>query len=102
MAREIEGWVQTADAPNLYWALTALPDPLINISISIQMELAGLHAKLPELLTLEDNVLSNEQVLGLRRQAAAMLGADQKDPGWWLSKAMMIAGAMKLYPRAKA
>ncbi len=102
MAREIEGWVQTANAPNLYWALIALPDPLINIRTSIQMESAGLYAKLPELLKLEDKVLSNEQVLDLWQRAAALLGADQKEPGWWLSKTMMIAGAMKLYPRAKA
>jgi len=102
MAREIEGWIQAARAPNLYWALTVLPDPLIDIRASIQMESAGLYAKLPELLTLEDKVLSNEQVLDLWQRAAALLGADQKDPGWWLSKTMMIAGAMKLYPHAKA
>jgi hypothetical protein len=102
MAREIEGWVQAARAPNLYWALTVLPDPLIDIRASIQMESAGLYAKLPELLTLEDKVLANEQVLDLWWRAAAMLGGDQQDPGWWLSKTMMIAGAMKLYPQAKA
>lgn len=102
MASEIIGWVQAADAPNLYWALTALPDPLVDVRASIQMESAGLYAKLPELLTLEVKVLSNEQVLDLWQRAAALLGADQKDPGWWLGKTVMVAGAMKLYPLAKA
>lgn len=101
MAREIEGWVQAADAPNLYWALTVLPDPLIDIRASIQMESAGLYAKLPELLTLEDTVLSNEQVLDLWRRTAMLLGDDEEGSGWWLGKTVMMAGAMKRYPRAK-
>lgn len=101
MAREIEGWVQAADAPNLYWALTVLPDPLIDIRASIQMESAGLYAKLPELLTLEDKVLSNEQVLDLWQRTAMLLG-DEEGSGWWLGKTVMIAGAMKRYPQAKA
>ncbi|NLT76243.1 MAG: hypothetical protein GXX98_06945 [Planctomycetes bacterium] len=102
MAREIEGWVQAADAPNLYWALTVLPDPLIDIRASIQMESAGLYAKLPELLTLEEKVLSNEQVLDLWRRAAMLLGDNEEGSGWWLGKTVMIAGAMKRYPQAKA
>lgn len=100
--RQLDALVQKPHAPNLYWALTALLDPLVDIRKAVQMESEALHVELPELQTLEHTVLSNEQVLDLWRRAAAMLGADQDDPGWWLSKTMMIAGAMKLYPHAKA
>lgn len=100
--RQLDAFVQKPQAPNLYWALTALPDPLVDIRKAVQMESEALHVELPELQTVEHAVLSNEQVLDLWQRAAALLGADQKEPGWWLSKTMMIAGAMKLYPRAKA
>lgn len=100
--RQIEAWIEQPGAPNLYWALTALPTPLVDIRNAVRMESEALLAELPELLTLEEAVLPNEKVLDLWRRAVAMLGGDSEDPGWWLGKTVMIAGAMKRYSQAKA
>jgi len=102
MLRQIEGWIQKPEAPNLYWALTALPDSLVDIHRALQMESETLCAELPELQTLEKTVLSNAQVLDLWKRTAAMFGALSDDPGQWLFKAMNLATAMERYPRAKA
>lgn len=102
IANEIEGLIQQTDSPNLYWALTALPRPLVNPRAAMQMESAALYAQLPELLTLDDNVLSNDQVIELWKRTARLFGSSDDDPGQWLNDARDVASAMELYPRAKA
>jgi hypothetical protein len=98
---QIDALIQKPEAPNLYWALTALPDPLVDIRKAVQMESEALHVELPELLTLEDNVLSNERVLGLWKRAGLWVGNEDNRPGRWLDKARDLAIAMERYPQAK-
>jgi hypothetical protein len=100
-AREIEGVIQEAEAPNLYWALTALPRPLVDPRASLQMESAAIYDLLPEMRTIEETVLTNEQVMVLWKRAAAMFGPTD-DPGQWLDHVRDITNTMGRYPRAKA
>ena len=102
MLHQIEGLIQAPEAPNLYWALTALPDPLVSIRQAVQMESECLAAELPELQTLEETVLSDEQALDLWQRAAVWVGYDDGGPDRWLDKARDLATAMELYPQAKA
>ena len=46
-------YVQQPDAPNLYWALTALPTPLIDMRRSVETEAEALELSFPELRDLE-------------------------------------------------
>jgi hypothetical protein len=102
MLGQIEGLIQAPEAPNLYWALTTLPDPLVSIRHAVQMESECLAAEVPELRTLEETVLSNEQALDLWQRAAVWVGYDNGGPDRWLDKARDLATAMELYPQAKA
>lgn len=46
---ELEMFVQQKDAPNLYWALTELPDPLVSLQAGIELEYVAVYLVLPEL-----------------------------------------------------
>ncbi len=38
----VEEFIQTRDAPSLYWALTALPSPLVDLRPAAELELGGM------------------------------------------------------------
>jgi hypothetical protein len=61
MLNEVEGLMQTPDSPNLYWALTALPDPMIDMHSSLENEREVLFVEFPQLRNLESEVLSPAQ-----------------------------------------
>jgi hypothetical protein len=46
-------FVQQPGAPNLYWALTQLPNPLIDVNEALQVESQGIELSFPELGDLE-------------------------------------------------
>ncbi len=100
--RQLEGWIQRPNAPNLYWALTTLPRPLVDVRPAVQTESQCLLAEMPELRRLEDSVLSNAQVLDLWTRAASWAGYGDDRPGNVLDKSRNLATAMAQYPRAKA
>jgi hypothetical protein len=58
MLKEVEGLVQMPDSPNLYWALTALPDPMIDMHSSLENEREVVFVEFPQLRNLENKVLS--------------------------------------------
>jgi hypothetical protein len=49
MFPEISEYSQQPDAPNLYWALTALPSPIVNMSNALDVERQALVLSFPEL-----------------------------------------------------
>jgi hypothetical protein len=49
------------DAPNLYWALSELPDPLVDFRQSMGYEYDLMYWEVPELLHMEDKILSEAQ-----------------------------------------
>ncbi len=102
MAGEIENLIQSPEAPNLYWALTVLPKPLVDMRIGVQMETDILYAEIPELQKLETEVLSNEQVAALWNRTAEFISDMDSYPDKALRTAAMAAGALKMYPEAKA
>lgn len=102
IVRQVEALVQTAGAPNLYWALTALPDPPLDPRPSLEAESAILYAQLPELLTLEDKPLSNAEAMDLWQKAIALIGFEWDRSGQWMEKSWLTLKLMEQYPRAKA
>jgi len=77
MLREVEGLMQTADAPNLYWALTALPTPLIDMYPSLEHEREVLFIELPLLRNIETESMSPAQASA----AVALLVKDMQALG---------------------
>ena len=60
LLEQLETMSRTAGAPSLYWALTTLPDPLVDMNDSLRVEQHFVELTFPELLDL-DRVRSPEQ-----------------------------------------
>src|SRR5262249_46450227 len=61
MLGRVEEWIQTPGSPNLYWALTTLPDPLVSVRPSVRSELNTLYRSFPELRELKKRPLTATQ-----------------------------------------
>ncbi|HYW77998.1 MAG TPA: hypothetical protein VE890_00410 [Thermoguttaceae bacterium] len=54
MSSEVELLIQQPEAPNMYWALTALPRPLVDMRPGIEAEMNLLNYAFPELREVDD------------------------------------------------
>jgi hypothetical protein len=61
MNRQLTDFIQQPDAPNMYWALTMLPRPFIDIRDSVDVEANGLELSFPEFIDLETAQRSPEE-----------------------------------------
>jgi hypothetical protein len=102
MIGRVQEWVQASGSPNLYWALTDLPRPLIDTRASIRIELdtlsrsfAGLRKLKKEKVTPEEAQRQAEKLFSLCDQASAI-----EMPGW-MKKMGAAALVAKYYPEAK-
>jgi hypothetical protein len=101
MLGHIQEWQQVPGSPNLYWALTTLPCPLINVHASIRYELDTIYRSFPALRELK-KPQSADQVRALVEQMLACMGGmpTEEVPGW--ARKLGAAGlATKYYPDAK-
>ncbi len=60
-------WIDRPDAPNLYWALTALPRPLINLRHEFELERRMVELEFPELADLQRERTPEEWDARLKR-----------------------------------
>jgi hypothetical protein len=89
-ADTVADFVQRPDAPNLYWALTALPRPLIDLRGAEEWEYRMVEMQFPELADLErlrtpeqwDGVLRHLRT-DLRHMAEHTEGGKPKLPDWF-------------------
>jgi hypothetical protein len=63
MVRELEQVMQVPGCPNLYWSLTALPRPLIDLRKGIEGELRSMDATIPLPKDVEKGPMSPEEAL---------------------------------------
>lgn len=61
MLREVEGLIQMPGSANLYWALTGLPEPMIDMYSALEYEREVLFIEFPQLRSLENEVLTPAQ-----------------------------------------
>ena len=61
MAEQLEALVQAPETPNLYWALTALPRPFVDLRDGLRTERALPYFSYPQLRTLASAPLTAEQ-----------------------------------------
>ena len=101
MVKEAALMIEHPQAPNLYWALTALPRPLVDMRRSLQMEAGILYAELPELKALERTPLSNEEVIAIWNKAMSLLSLTDDRPDTWTARLATAGGALKVYPEAQ-
>ena len=69
----VEEWLQTPGSPNLYWALTALPRPLVNLRRSIEHELNTFHRSFPRLRRLRQETLTDREIEDLVKEVFGTL-----------------------------
>jgi hypothetical protein len=63
MVREVEQVMQVPDCPNLYWSLTALPRPLIDLKKPMEGELRSMEATIPIPKDVDKGPMSPEDAL---------------------------------------
>jgi hypothetical protein len=104
MLGRVEEMIQQPGAPNLYWALTNLPRPLIDLRKATQGEKLMLEAEFPELRAIEKGPLSADAQRSLLKklQGPEFWGILGKSPNSALEKRLgFVATAMKIYPQAR-
>jgi len=98
MLDQVEEWIRTPDSPNLYWALTTLPQPFIDLHKPYQGERLIIDNLLPgfrEALAQRFVEPMSAATLDALRQKLGML-ADQE-----VSSALSMIVVMKKYTAAK-
>jgi hypothetical protein len=102
MLAQLEALVQQPDAPNLYWALTTLPRPFIDLGKGLQGEKLSLYGTFPGLRDLETTPLTPRQQEAMLKALGGVdgiLGYGAK-PNW--TDRLTAAGlVMRAYPEAK-
>ena len=100
-ATQIRDLVQQPGAPNLFWTLTELPDPLIDFRAGIEAEVGAIEMAIPELKDLESDDRTPEQWQATLQKLWKMVHAFSDKPEWQQSPAYLMAMAVKNYPAAK-
>jgi hypothetical protein len=103
MSRDVEDWVQQPGAPNLYWALTWLPRPLVDLRPAIEGEMSSIYLSYPDLRNLETAQLSPEQWRRLLdTMVQRVLRWSSSGPTPSLPPSLVsAAAAVRAYPMAK-
>jgi len=106
MFGQVEQWVQIPGSPNLFWALTDLPRPLVNTSHAMRNELTTLFRSFPPLRQLirdsEKGAMTEEETNKIVSELFKILneleGSQMPD---WQKKLGVAALAVKVYPEAR-
>lgn len=104
MNERIEELIEAPGAPNLYWALAGLPDPLVDMRTSLETEMWTMYLWLPSLRrAAEAGSMSPEAWTHLWKQMLRELrGLTGTRPDERLQTELMSVGwAMLAYPRSK-
>jgi hypothetical protein len=105
MAKEVETLIQMPGAPNLYWALTGLPRPMIDLRKPMQGEQISWEGILPSLAELEKGSLSppqiEEQLRHMLRLVRLLDGDPRSQERAGEAQLVIVAQVMKYYPQAK-
>lgn len=110
VARDISGnmeqmlfdWPTQPGSPNLYWALTALPRPLIDLRQIIDTEGESLYWSFPELKDLESDSHSAKYWDDVLDRLLAFVAQAIDHPDNWEERLPLALLAIKELPRAKA
>jgi hypothetical protein len=105
MLSRVEEWVQIPNSPNLYWPLTALPRPFLDVRRSMEYELNTVYRSYPQLQTLRKKTLSAREVDDVVEQLIKLLSESAGGQGPknlpWAEKIGAAVLAAKLYPDAR-
>jgi hypothetical protein len=100
---QLREMVQQPDAPNMYWALTALPRPMIDMRPAVEAEMNSLYFTYPALKELRKDEHSPAYWEAFTEKLVNDLGkwSGGNEPAWQ-GRLALTAMALKGYPLAKA
>jgi hypothetical protein len=102
MIGRVEEFIQTPGAPNLYWSLTTLPHPFIDLRRSIHYELNTIYRSLPQLRELTTTPMSKERAEKLVDDIfVTMCKVSGEQVQDWQKKLALATLTTKAYPDAK-
>jgi hypothetical protein len=106
MSKQVEELIQAPGSPNLYWALTALPRPMVSLRKPLQGERMIVYTELPDLREIETTRFSSQQQQALVEHVlrlVAIMRDDRPVPSGanWEGRLELTALVAKLYPEAK-
>jgi len=107
ISEQVLEYIQQPDAPNLYWALTMLPRPMIDLRRAVEVERHSLELCFPELSNLEsihdDSDGWRDRVYGLveKIEDLGLMSEMGRHSGIYRNSATLNLLAVKSYPRAK-
>ena len=103
MSRQTLQLIQQPEAPNLYWALSRLPRPMIDLRRAADVEMNAVYWSFPELQDAENSTQDAEYwrraLLALWQKFVPLAGADEL----WMTKRpeALTALCLRGYPMAK-
>jgi hypothetical protein len=100
---QVEEFIQRPGAPNLYWALTALPRPFIDLHRGLQGERVSIERTVPFLRDLEKQIRSPAEIRRDLLHAARLLAGvtGHTPPAGGQGEVTLAGWAMLAYPEAK-
>jgi hypothetical protein len=108
MFNHVEEWMQTPGSPNLFWALTDLPRPLVNTAPAMRYEFTTIFRSFPPLYQLardsDKGAMSEEetnQIVTKLFQFLSDLQGGGNQLSDWQKKLGVAALALKVYPEAR-
>jgi hypothetical protein len=103
MLGRVEEWLALPGAPELYWPLTALPNPLVDWHRAIRYEAGIVYRSFPQLRKLSREPITSEEAERIAAEVGRFLTPllGDKGPPPWQVKLGMAAIAAKTYPEAK-
>jgi hypothetical protein len=101
MSKDVEDWAQQPGAPNLYWALTWLPRPLIDLRPAIEAEMSAVYLSYPDLRNLDTAQYSPEQWRQLLDKTVERMYRWQGEQPRVPRPLITTAAALRGYPMAK-
>jgi hypothetical protein len=100
--RHAEEWIRTPGSPNLYWALTTAPQPLIGLRKPFENELGILHHSFPALRGLDRATKTPEEMRRLGEELTRALHEAYGQPkDEWAVKLTLAGLTTATYPEAK-
>lgn len=101
--QQIEFWIQQPAAPNLYWALTTLPQPLVDPRLGYEGEMSSLFFGDPALAALDRNGPLDANVeAAVERLMKQIWPVILQSGGTDLEKFTQVAQTLAGYPKARA
>jgi hypothetical protein len=104
---QLQAMLGQPDVPNMYWAITALPHPMIDVRPSIEFEAAAVYLVLPEMEPARRRDLSPEEWDAFAPKALSTLAEVNQHlnygpPGTADEKEDFVTKALEALPHARA